>query len=144
MGAMPPQPSGSGSSRTRLWWIIGSVIAVMVVAIVVLATVPVQETTSFNWGASSGGSVSIYFNDSWPQRLCPAGAKASVSFSSHGLNVTFGIVDPNGTTLWSRDSPQTSTTFTVPSCGFYQFTAAGSGEGSYTIDGTLSYTAPLL
>ncbi len=67
-----------------------------------------------------------------------------MAFSSTGLNVTFSITAPNGTTIWSEHSPYANVSFVVPTCGTYRLNADGSGDGSYTIDGTLSYSAPIL
>jgi hypothetical protein len=126
-------------------WIVTILVIAVVVVVVVLAVVPVAQRTTFgSFGSSEYGSGPIHFDDSWPQSLCPAGAKAVMTFSSTGLNVTFSITAPNGTTIWSQHSAYANASFPVPTCGTYQLIAEGVGDGTYAIDGTLSYTAPIL
>ncbi len=132
-----------GILRTR--WLVTIVVIAVVVVVAVLAVVPVAQRSTFgSFGATVSATGPIYFSDSWPQSLCPAGAKAVVAFSSTGLNVTFSITAPNGTTIWSQHSAYANASFSVPTCGTYQLIAEGVGDGTYAIDGTLSYSAPIL
>jgi hypothetical protein len=142
MAALPPQPPRTRDTRKRDRWIIAIVATVVVALVIILATVPVPQTYSFSFG--SYGSGYSFFDFSYSQPLCPAGAKASVSYSSSFPSVTVSIVTPNGSVIWSQKSPQGNTTFTVPTCGTYQFVMAGSGSGQASISGTLSYSAPIL
>lgn len=145
MATSPPRPPPTRDPRQAVRRILAVVIAGVVAVlatVVILATVPVPQTTTFTY--DGGIDSAIPANDTKNVTLCPTGAKASVSYSSGGLNLTFTIVAPNAATLWSQRSPQGSTTFTVPACGTYHLTASGDGNGHYTVTGTLSYSAPLL
>lgn len=127
----------------RVVWVIAIVSITVVVAVTLLATVPVPHTSSFSF---SGGNPfpPSYFDAHFPQTMCPGGAKAVVSFSSNGLDVTFGITAPNYVWVWSQHSAYANVSFVVPACGTYQILANGTGDGSYSVDGTLTYSAPLL
>jgi len=125
--------------------------AIVFSVIVALAVIPVPQTFSsqFGWGDSTSGNLGsrIYANDDISQSLCPAGATAQVSYSSVGYeNVTFNIVGPNGTSLWSDTASTGNMTFTVPTCGNYQFDMDTVGPGTDQVSGTLTYSAtvPLL
>lgn len=141
-----PAPGAGGSTRRPRRWVIYAVVLVVVivaVSVALLATVPVKQSYTFSWGDSSSGSGTVTFNDSFGQQLCPSGATASLTYSSDGISATFGVVAPNGTTIWSSSAPNGNTTFPVATCGEYTLTADGSGVGSWTMDGTVRYTAPL-
>jgi len=116
----------------------------VVLVVSLLATVPVPHTSSFSF---RGGNFSLppsYFDARYHQSFRPAGAKVVVAFSSTGLNVTFSILAPNDTWYWSQQSAFANASFVAPTCGTYLIFAVGFGDGSYSIDGTLSYCAPLL
>ena len=115
-----------------------------VVGVTVLAIVPVQERVPFAYGGAVYGSSAAAFSDLFSQPLCPAGATAAMAFSSSGLDVTFGITAPNGTSIWSEHSADVNISIVVPTCGSYQLTAAGSGDGNWAVHGAVSWSAPLL
>jgi hypothetical protein len=144
MQALLSPPSKAGATERRNRWIVATAISAAVVVIILLATVPVRQQFKFGFGEAASGAGPGNFRDNWAQSLCPTGARAAVSFTSSGLTMTFSIVAPNGTTIWSHAAPDGSTTFTIPACGTYQLVAAGSGSGSYTVTGTVMYSAPLL
>lgn len=122
-----------------------TIVVLAVLAIVVaLATVPVSHTIPFSFSESGSGSGTAFFASNWTQWLCPVGAHVGVTFSSDGLDVSFAIFAPNGTAFWSGISPGTTVSFVTSVCGYYVFHAVGSGNGSYTIAGTESFTAPIL
>ncbi len=120
------------------------VVVIVVVTVALLATVPVNQSYSFNWGDSSSGSGTVTFNDSFGQQFCPSGATTSLTYSSDGVSATFGVVAPNGTTIWSSSAASGSTSFRIAVCGEYVLTADGTGVGSWTMSGTVRFTAPLL
>jgi hypothetical protein len=132
-----------GPQRLKTWviWIIAIVAVLIVVLLVVLATVPVPQTSTFGFTMSSSGSQT----GSYSQSLCPAGATASVSYSTGGGRVvTITIVDPSGTSIWSNHSTQGNTTFTVRTCGTYLFELSASSAGTATFTVSLAYSAPIL
>lgn len=143
-GIPPAKPRRVYDALRRPRWIVTIVVVAVVVVVTVLAIVPVSRTAHFTFRSSYSGPEPVFFHDAWPQPLCPTGAKAAVAFSSAGLNVTFGITAPNGTTIWSQHSPDANASFVVPTCGTYLILAAGSGDGTYSVDGTLSYSSPVL
>jgi len=144
MDALPPEPPRTRDTRRRDRWIITIVATALIALLVILATVSVPQTSSFDFRSGTAGTGPVFFNDRTAESLCPSGATASVSYSSSGLNLTISIVAPNGTAIWTEKSPDGSTTFAVPTCGTYQFVLTGSGDGTYSVDGTLSYSAPIL
>lgn len=145
---MPPAGSlGSDGHRNRRRWGFAILTAVVVGGVVLLvapATIAVSQKYAIDFGSSVIGSSQVHFNDNWPQWLCPSGAKVSVTFTSTGLGITFSIVAPNGTAIWSQHSAAVSVGFVVPSCGTFHFNAMGSGSGSYNVNGTVAYSAPHL
>jgi hypothetical protein len=140
----PKRPRRLRDTILRPRWLVTIAVIALAAIVAALATVPVAQSYTFGFGGGDFGNGPIHFGDSWAQSLCPAGAKALVAFSSTGLNVTFGINAPNGTTIWNEHSPYANASFVVPTCGMYQLDAGGSGDGSYAIRGTLSYSAPIL
>jgi len=123
--------------------IVGVIVAAAAI-LIVLAVVPVPQTSSTHFGSTSSGTGPVIFSDGYSESLCPAGANASVSYTSYGLKLSFSLVDPNGATIWADNATNASTSFNVGACGTYQFDMNGSGDGSYTIDVTLRYSAPIL
>lgn len=142
--AKPAKPRHLRDLLRRPGWIISLVVIALAVVVAVLATVPVAKTASFHFGAVESGSAPVSFDDHWSQSLCPSGADVVVSFSSNGLSITFGITAPNGTSIWSQHAPYANASFVAGTCGTYQILATGSGDGSYSVDGALSYSSPIL
>ena len=111
------------------------------ILVVILATVPVPQTSTFGFTMSSSGSQTLNYS----QSLCPVGATASVAYSTSGGRIlTISVLDPIGTTIWNNHSTQGSTTFRVHTCGTYQFALTASNAGSASVSITLSYSAPIL
>ncbi len=122
-----------------------TVIVVVVVAVlVVLFTVPVDHSTSFAYGSVVPGGGISFFNDTTSEDLCPTGASVSISYSSSVASLSVALVAPNGSTVWSQDTLNGSTSFTVSSCGTYLIELSGTGAGSYSVSGTISYRGPIL
>jgi hypothetical protein len=145
MNALPPQPPRTRDTRKRDRWIIAILATLLTALVIGLATVPVPKTTTFGFGVTAGGSVSMTFSYSSSQSLCPTGAKATVSYTSGtSRSLNFTIIAPNGTTFWNQMAARGSTTFAVPTCGTYVFVMSGSGDGYIDFQGILSYSAPIL
>lgn len=119
-------------------------LAVVTAAVLALALIPVPKSYGFAFGSGEYGSSPVHFEDNSTQSLCPAGAHTWVSLTSRGLNITWTIFAPNGTTIWSQHAANANVTFVLPACGSYYFYATGSGNGEYNIAGTVSYSAPFL
>ena len=126
----------------RLRWVVAiGTTLILLVLVILLATIPVPQRSTFGFDISSSGSQTVYYS----QSLCPVGADAEVSYSSHGgRNASFNVVDPAGTPIWRQDSAQGSTTFTVQVCGSYQFGLYESGGGAAHVSVTLSYFSPII
>jgi len=148
VGARPAKPRHLRDAIRRPWWIITIVLIAVVMAVALLATVPVSHTTSFSFRGGNSGLPPTYFYAHYSQSLCPAGAEVAVAFSSAGLNaalMNFSIIAPNYTWIWSQhSSAYANVTFVVSTCGTYLFLVNGWGDGSYAIAGTLHYSAPIL
>lgn len=147
MTAPTPAPSRVFRSSKHREWAMAVSIGVAAVGsgvVLALAVVPIPQSYGFALGVSGSNGGEVYFEDDGTRMFGPAGAQASISFTNRGLNVSLTISAPNGTALWGPYTPNASVTFILPVCGWYHFDAAGSGEGTYDIGGTVSYTAPLL
>ena len=143
MGTRPAKPSHLPDATRRLGWIITIASIAVVVAVAVLSTVPVPHKASFSFGGGNFGLPPSWFSTYYSQYLCPAGAEVAVAFSSAGLNVTFSIIAPNDTWSWTQHSAYANVSFAVSACGTYTIDVLGFGDGSYAIDGTLTYMSPL-
>jgi hypothetical protein len=142
----PPPPAAPSDPITfrKMVWIAVVVVVAFAVAIAALTTIPVSQRYAFSFGGGSTGSGVVYFSDSWPEQICPKGASATISYSSTGLRLEISVSAPNGTEIWSDNATEGSTNFTVPACGSYGLEVSGSGDGTYTVDGRLSFRAPIL
>lgn len=139
------QPPGSKERRHQVRLIIAIVIAAIVVTVIALATILITRTTSYTDSGYSSGGGSTPFNETNSLPLCPAGAAVSGSFVAFGFtDVHFSVVAPNGTTIWRQATSPALATFSLPTCGTYQFTVAAQGGGTVDVSVTLQYTAPLL
>jgi len=141
-GARPARPRRLRDALRRPRGTLTIAMIAVVVAVALLATVPISHTDRFSFRGSNFGLPPGYFDAHYYQSLCPAGAQVAVAFSSAGLDVTFGIIAPNYTWVWSQHSAYANVSFDVPACGLYLFLANGTGYGSYAIDGTLTYLSP--
>jgi len=124
--------------------VILAVVVAIVVSLATLAVVPLPRYGSFDYGGGTSGTGPVGFQDTTTQEMCPAGASATVSYSSSGLALNFTLTAPNGTVIWSQTTPNGTTSFLLPACGFYLIDVAGSGSGEYSVEGSWSYRAPLL
>lgn len=133
-------------SRRRRWTValIVAGLAVLTAVLVALALIPVPHSYSFDLGSSFGGNMPTNFANDLTDSLCPAGAHAALSLTSQGLNITWAIFSPNGSSLWGQHVANANVSFVLPACGWYFFYAAGVGIGAYHIHGTVSYSAPVL
>jgi len=145
MSELPPQPPTYRSRRLRGRYVLAIVIgSIGIVAFTALAIVPIHQSNQFGFAFSTGGVPVTSFNNSDTQSLCPSGAHVGVSLWSQGLELTFRITAANGSLIWTSSAGNNSTTFSVASCGDFQFTAFGSGNGNYSVAGTIAFTAPIL
>lgn len=131
--------------RHPRWIVTFAVLAAVVVTLI--ATVPVPRATHFSLettGCGGGRTGCLSFSYGWSQSLCPTGARVGIAFSSDVLASTFGVLAPNGTLIWSGHSASyANASFVVPTCGTYQIFVSGF-PGTYTAEGTISYSSPLL
>lgn len=146
---------GRNADIARPVWIAAVYATMIVIVLVLLATVPVPETSGFRVGGSVMAAspygppppVTYSVNDRWPRSLCPAGAHAPVDFTSRGWNGTRSILAPSGTPLWATNGTPGAVAFVVPTCGTFDFLIVGGGtavDPFYRVDVTLSYSAPIL
>jgi hypothetical protein len=144
MGASsdPTASRPSGGHRTRTLAIVAGV--ALVAVLVVLATVPVPQSATTEWGSEVTGTSSVQFNDRSSETLCPSGAHATVQFASTGVEDSSTVLSPNGSAVWQSDGPNWTAHFAVAQCGDYQFYSNGSGNGAYQYRLTLRYDLPLL
>jgi len=134
--APPPPVSHLGRN-------VGIVIVIILLIIIALAVVPVPHKVSHSLSISNPGSVTTTYYTSLS--LCPTGASVSVTFTVvSGDTVTFSVVDPNGGTVWSDDSSSGSTTFTVQTCGTYQFGAFDWNPETVDVGVSVASTSPIL
>ena len=109
----------------------------------VLTVVPIPHSVPYNFSITNPGSVSTTYY--YTQSLCPAGVNASVSFTVvSGDTVTFSVVNPSGGTVWSDDASSGSTTFTIESCGAYQFGAYDWAAETVDVSVTVNSVSPIL
>lgn len=141
MAGSGTQPSTPRSHAGR-----NAIIAIailIVLLLVVLVAVPLPHTTNSSFSISNPGSVSKTYTQS--ESLCPSGATASVSYTTaDGKSVTFSIIDPSGGTVWSHDAASGSTSFTVQSCGSYQFGIYDWAGDTVNVNLSLSSDSPIL
>ncbi|MGB6500715.1 MAG: zinc ribbon domain-containing protein [Thermoplasmata archaeon] len=130
-GAPPPVPR---RANLRPLWIILGVVAVIVVVLVALFTIPVSHAYSTEIASATGAPAT--------QELSfPSGASVSGSWSTgDGAKVLFEITGFPGT-FYSADAASGSFSFTSE-FGFYVFEANGSA--AFTVNVSGSYSAPYL
>ncbi len=65
LGTPPAKPRRLRDALLRPRWIVTTIVIAAVVVAVVLATVPVAQSSTFNWGAGESGTGPIHFGDSY-------------------------------------------------------------------------------
>ncbi len=140
----PPQWTPQPSPPKKRKWLVPVLVVVIVglVALVLLATVPVNQTAAESFSiANPGSSVNTYvFNLTSPY----AGTFTFSWYSNDGGSVTFTVLDSVGSTLYTLDSSSGSGNVTMQGGGVYTFGIYDWLPETVQVSGTLHYTAPIL
>ncbi len=142
---LPPTPATL--RRQRRSWIVVTVViaivlAILAVALVALATVSVHQSQVEAFGITNPGSVvtTKYYNFTFPH----AGT-FRFAWSTNGTgSVTFSILNPSATSIYSVDSSSGSGSFSVVGGGRYSFGIYDWLPATIAIRGTYSFSAPYL
>lgn len=140
----PPQWTPQPAASKRPGWLVPVLVVVIVglVAVVLLATVPVDQTAPESFAITDPGSLlyTYVFNFTSPH----AGTFDFSWYSNDGGSVTFTVVDIGGSTLYTLGSSSGSGNVTMQGGGVYAFGIFDLLPETVQVSGTLHFTAPIL
>jgi len=125
-------------------WLVPVLIVVIVglLALVLLATVPVSQAAAASFSISNPGSSTDTYYDNYSAPY--AGTFTFSWYSNDGGSVTFTVVDSLDVTLYTLDASSGSGNISVLGGDTYSFGIYDWLPETVTVSGTLHYTAPYL
>jgi hypothetical protein len=140
-------PSAAALQRRRRSWIavaavIAAVLAVLAIALVALATVAVHQSQVESFAITNPGSVvtTQYYNYTFPH----AGTFRFAWTTGGTGSVTFSVLNPLATSIYSVDASSGSGNLSVAGGGHYSFGIYDWLPASVVVTGTYTYSAPYL
>jgi hypothetical protein len=135
---------GEATPRRRRWRIPGAVAGTIGAAVVltVLIAVPFAQTAPEGLTLTNSGSLLSAVGQ---PITFPHGGTFDFSWSTEsGRTVTFSVLSPSGTTVYSSDSTGGSASIAVGDTGAYLFEIDDWLPETVVLSGTLHYSAPML